>query len=296
MALLVLIALILTAPALFSFVEAASTRSSTEGIACGTALQNGFLTCRYTSVSGQSITFYLHVPTPYDPTQKYPLVLLLHGGGERAQFWSTAGQNASRLLNDPYVSVWGTGYTGPDNPRVQARWPSFVVVPQLSFPNRWVNIPPGHGSYTMAAKPTTSLLLAKETVDALRQKYAGIDANRLYVTGLSIGGYGTWEMIERWPSYFAAAAPIAGAGDPAKASVLKNLPIWAFQGSADPIVPVSGSRNMIAAIEAAGGHPRYTEYPGAGHEVWIYPYSITGKGSPNLAFYTWLFSQHKRVG
>jgi len=107
-----------------------------------------------------------------------------------------------------------------------------------------------------------------------------------------MGGYGTWEAIERWPNYFAAAAPIAGAGDPSKASTLTHLPIWAFHGSADRTVPVSGSRDMIDAISAAGGNPRYTEFPGAGHGVWGYVYSLGASGNAT-DFFPWLFSQHK---
>jgi predicted peptidase len=132
--------------------------------------------------------------------------------------------------------------------------------------------------------------MAKEIVDALQKQYTNIDPRRLYVTGLSMGGYGTWEAIERWPNYFAAAAPIAGAGDPSKASVLTHLPVWAFHGSKDTIVPVSGSRDMIAAITAAGGKPRYTEFPGAGHGVWGYVYATTGTADRVPSFFPWLFS------
>jgi dienelactone hydrolase len=122
-------------------------------------------------------------------------------------------------------------------------------------------------------------------VDALQKQYPNIDPHRLYITGLSMGGYGTWDAIERWPDYFAAAAPLAGAGDPSKASRLVNLPIWAFHGSGDGDVPVSSSRDMIEAIKVAGGHPRYTEYASAGHDIWIMVYSTP-------AFMSWLFSQH----
>jgi len=146
---------------------------------------------------------------------------------------------------------------------------------------------------TQPAQPSLPLALTKELLDDLQRQYSAIDSNRLYITGLSNGGYGTWDAIERWPTYFAAAAPIAGAGDPSKAAVLKNLPIWAFHGSADSTVPVSGSRDMIAAIRAQGGHPRYTEFTGQGHGVWPYVYSL-GTSSLNVTgFFPWLFSQRK---
>ena len=87
---------------------------------------------------------------------------------------------------------------------------------------------------------------------------------------------------------------VAGtAGDPATAAALVNLPIWAFHGAADQTVPVSGSRDMIGAIQAAGGHPRYSELPGVGHESWPYAYAILGKPTPTPGFFAWLFAQSK---
>ncbi len=181
-----------------------------------------------------------------------------------------------------YAQVWVS-------PAIQEKWPSFIVIPQVVSPNRWVNVPASTGSYTLAPRPSPSLSMAKEIVDMLQQEYRGIDPHRLYVTGLSMGGYGTWEAIERWPGYFAAAAPISGAGDPSKAALLVHTPIWAFHGALDKTVPVSGSRDMIQAIINAGGHPRYTEYPNDGHDLWGpgKVYSPTA----DLAFFTWLFSQ-----
>ncbi len=235
-----------------------------------TPTYSGYTSHIFTDAQGNSLHYYLYVPQHYDPTQKYPLVLLLHGGGERSNPAKTAEQNEQVLLNDPYAKVWSADYNAPGNPHIQQHWPSFVVVPQLSTGQYWVNVPINVSSYSQPAQPGVGLLVAKEILDALQKEYTGIDAHRLYVTGLSLGGFGTWDAIERWPSYFAAAVPIAGAGDPTKAALLKNVPIWAFHGSADTTVPVAGSRDMIAAIQAAGGHPRYTEFPGQGHETWVF--------------------------
>jgi predicted peptidase len=176
---------------------------------------------------------------------------------------------------------------------VQGNWPCFVVVPQVEMPHRFVDQLPGKGSYTLAPQPNDALRMSKEIVDSLQLMYTNIDSNRRYITGLSMGGYGTWEAIERWPDYWAAAAPIAGAGDPSKAAELVNLPIWDFHGGSDSTVPVSGSRDMIAAIRAAGGHPRYTEYPGEEHGVWVFPYTLIGRPSPTPDFFAWLFAQHR---
>jgi predicted peptidase len=255
---------------------------------------NAFVTRVFTNGQGQSLTYYLYVPNNYSPQRLYPLVLVLHGGGEHSQPNWTAAQNKAILFRNDYVQVWEPDYNVPYNPQVQRHWPSFIVIPQIPVGQQWVNVPVHAGSYSQPTQPATSLLLTKELLDALQKQYQGIDAGRLYITGISLGGYGVWDAIERWPDYFAAAIPIAGAGDPSKAAVLKNLPIWAFQGADDQSVPVSGSRDMIATIRAAGGHPRYTEYPGAGHGVWGYAYSTTGNAQQNTpGVLPWLFAQRK---
>ena len=252
----------------------------------------GFTACKFVD-QGSTLTYYLYTPANYDPTKKYPLVLVLEGGGERSKPNYTAAQNEKLLLNDPYARVWSADYNAPGNPHIQQRWPCFVVVPQIPLSQQWVNVNVHAGSYKQPPQPGIPLRLTKALLDDLQQQYSGIDSNRLYITGLSNGSYGTWDAIERWPHYFAAAVPIAGAGDPSKAAVLKNMPIWAFQGSADSIVPISGSRTMIAAIRAAGGQPKYTEFAGQSHEVWPYVYSL-GVSPLNVAdFFPWLFAQHK---
>lgn len=251
---------------------------------------DAFVTHIFTNSQGLSLTYYLYVPNNYTPLRQYPLVLLLHGGGERSNPDWTAAEKKAVLFNQSYVQVWTPGYSVPYSPHIQQKWPCFVVIPQLSYGQYWVNTV-GDSSYSQTPQPTPWLLMAKEIVDSLQKEYRGIDPGRLYITGLSLGGYGVWDAIERWPTYFAAAIPIAGAGDPSKAAAIKNLPIWAFQGSADNVVPVLGSRDMIAAIEAAGGHPRYTEYPGAGHVVWGYVYGTTGTSQNTPGVMPWLFSQ-----
>jgi predicted peptidase len=255
---------------------------------------NAFVRRVFTNGQGQSLAYYLYVPYDYSPERSYPLVLVLHGGGEHSKPNWTAAQNRAVILDKNYVQVWEPGYAVSYNPQVQQHWPAFVVVPQLPQGQQWVNVSVHGGSYRQPAQPATALLLTKELLAALQKQYSGIDANRLYITGISLGGYGVWDAIERWPDYFAAAIPIAGAGDPSKAAVLVHLPIWAFQGSKDQIVPISGSRNMIAAIRAAGGHPLYTEYPGAAHEVWPFTFSTTGNARQNTpGVLAWLFAQHK---
>lgn len=103
---------------------------------------------------------------------------------------------------------------------------------------------------------------------------------------MSMGGYGTWDIIIRKPDLFAAAIPICGGGDETKVAAIAKLPIWAFHGDLDPAVKVIRSRHMIEAIKKLGGTPKYTEYPGQGHFVWIPAHS-----DPQT--WDWLFSQHR---
>ncbi len=262
-------------------------------IGCLSGTPDQYLTCEALEPQGFKMVFYLFMPKGYTTGTKYPLVLLLEGGGQRADPTKTDDQNRHATIDDPYVQVWGPGFPEPYSEDVQGNWPCFVVVPQPVTPARFVDFPAGFGSYPLTPQPNDVMRMTKEIVDTLQLVYANIDANRLYVTGLSMGGYGTWETAERWPSYWAAAAPIAGAGDPSKAARLVNLPIWDFHSTDDNIAPVSGSRDMINAIRAAGGNPKYTEYTNMGHGSWLAPYTLMGAPSPTPDFFSWLFAQRK---
>jgi len=126
---------------------------------------------------------------------------------------------------------------------------------------------------------------ALEMLAALQSEYS-IDPARILITGLSMGGFGTWDAVMRNPTLFAAAMPICGGGDPGKAALLKALPIWAFHGSADDIVPVAATRQMVDALKAVGGSIKYTEYPGGGHNVW-------GQTYADAEVLRWLIDQHR---
>ena len=114
-----------------------------------------------------------------------------------------------------------------------------------------------------------------------------VDPKRVYITGLSMGGYGTWDLVARRPDLFAAAAPVCGGADEAHGRRgSRTSPIWAFHGAKDTAVKPARSRNMIAALEKAGGKPKYTEYPDVGHNSWDPAYK-----DPEL--FKWLFAQKK---
>lgn len=217
------------------------------------------------------LNYRLLKPKDYDPNRKYPLVLFLHGAGERGD------NNKAQLVH---------GMNDFASDEVMSKYPAFVVAPQCPNDKKWVEVDWSAMKHTAPAKPSESLQLSFETLTALQKEFS-IDAKKIYVTGLSMGGYGTWDAAERRPDYFAAAAPICGGGDVGNAKQLTKIPIWAFHGDQDTAVKVERSRDMIAAIKAAGGEPKYTEYKGVAHNSWSQTYS-------NPEFYAWLFAQERK--
>jgi predicted peptidase len=165
---------------------------------------------------------------------------------------------------------------------VQAPHPAFVLIPQADpkLAPTWVRLWRRDPEATAArAEP---LELAIELLDRLCRELP-VDRKRIYVTGFSMGGFGSWIAISRHPEKFAAAAPIAGGGDPAHVAQSRSA-VWAFHGDKDSIVPVTRSRSMVEALRKAGARPRYTEYAGKGHFI-----IREALNEPGLV--DWLFSQ-----
>jgi predicted peptidase len=142
----------------------------------------------------------------------------------------------------------------------------------------------GTPSYTLPKDPSGPGRLVLELIPALQKEYS-IDAKRIYLTGLSVGGYGTWDLLARKPELFAAAAPICG-GDEKTAETIAKIPIWVFHGAKDAAVKVERWRNMVEALKKAGGSPKYTEYPNEGHASWAPAYK-----DPEMM--KWLFAQKR---
>jgi len=208
---------------------------------------------------------------PVENSTKYPIILFLHGSGERG--------NDNNVQLTYIDSVFA-------KEKLQSENPCFILAPQCQIDKRWVDVDWDLPNHTTPENPSTPLKLANLLLDSLLQFYP-IDKNRIYITGLSMGGYGTWDFISRYPDKFAAAIPICGGGDQNMAAIISGVPIWCFHGAKDKLVPAFRSQNMINAIKAVGGNPIYTEYPDLGHLCWSTAYS-----TPEL--FTWLFSQSKK--
>lgn len=204
-------------------------------------------------------------PDNIEAGKKYPVVLFLHGAGERGTDGLRPLRSLpSRLATDDY----------------RKRFPCYLVVPQCPPEVKW--------NYRGDAipRPTDELDAVWAILrDVLR--IASSDPDRVYAIGFSMGGYGVWEFGCRHPEALAAIIPIAGAGSPEKARQLVGLPVWAVHGCDDDVVNVAGTRDMIAAIRHAGGHPQYTELEGVGHDS----LSPALEESDELLF--WLFGQSR---
>lgn len=217
-------------------------------------------------------------PIHFSPQKKYPLVVFLHGSGERGN------DNESQLK-------WG-GSLFLDS-AYREKFPAIVVFPQCPADSSWsTRVRPAPGDtvkfrFPMHLPPTRPMQLLMAFIDTLVNSGV-VDAKRIYVGGLSMGGFGTFEILWRKPGFFAAAFPICGGGNPQSAKLYgKNFPIWIFHGIDDDVVPVKNSRLMEEALKAAGAKIRYTEYPGVKHDSWINAFA-----EPDLL--PWLFSQKKK--
>ena len=200
------------------------------------------------------IDYLLYVPKVYNTQiQQWPLIVFLHGAGERG--WDI---NRVKLHGPPNLIEAGQDF-------------DFIIAsPQCPNGQWW----PSRIEYVMAL------------IDEIVKKY-DVDENRIYLTGLSMGGFGIWTIAGMYPQRFAAIAPICGGGQPFLAGNLNGIPIWAFHGADDPVVPLERSQEMVDAVNHAGGHAKLTVYPGVGHDSWTETYN-------NDELYQWFLSHKKQ--
>ncbi|MGD8450466.1 MAG: PHB depolymerase family esterase [Phycisphaerae bacterium] len=227
-----------------------------------TTTATGFL-FKETTLDEQTYTYCVYVPPEYTPERSWPVILALHGSGERGK--------DGFLQTDVGI--------GRAIRRHRDYFPAIVVMPQCRAGAAWTD--------QMAA-------LALHCVEITSREYR-LDPDRVYLTGLSLGGHGTWLLGARYGANFAALVPVCGfaelgqdTGLPEKlAPHLKDIPIWCFHGAADTHVPVEQSRRFVAAIRKEGGNIQYTEYPAGGHNVWDQAYD-------DAELWKWLFAQKRQ--
>lgn len=223
----------------------------------------------FKSADGRVLPYRLLRPKDYDPSQKYPLLVYLHGAGERGN------DNAFQLKH------------GKDMMLAAARkYQSFVLAPQCPKEARWVEVHWATAAHNMPEHPSEPVRLLLALIPELEKEFS-IDSGRRYAIGLSMGGYGVWDLLCRYPDMFAAGVPVCGGGDENKAVRMKDIAVWAFHGSNDKVVNPHRSRNMIEALKKIGGQPRYTEYPGVGHNAWVAAFQDT-------QMLAWLFAQKRK--
>ena len=248
---------------------------SSASVASARKSETGFVT-RTVTIEKTVYNYKVFVPESWDEKKKWPVIMFLHGAGERGSD------------NEAQTQVG----LGPAIRRQQAVFPFVVVMPQCAR-DRWWPEP------DMQA-------VALKALDASLKEFNG-DTSRVYLTGISMGGYGTWAIALNNAGRFAAFAPVCGgirlpprlalalgikepvASDDPYQSVAKaigKIPVWVFHGAADPIVPVTESRKMVEALKAEGGNVRYSEYEGVAHNSWDKAYAET-------EFFSWLLSHNK---
>jgi len=204
--------------------------------------------------------------------RKYPLVIFLHGSGERGS------DNDAQLK-------WGVMNFATDQNMLAH--PALVIAPQCPEHQQWSSLTANteRTRMTLNAEPSKSMHLLIDLIRELETKMP-VDTNRIYITGLSMGGYGTYDALERYPHLFAAAVPVCGAGDTTKAASIAHIPMWIYLGAEDPAVNPLNGLAMLEALTHAGAHPGFTQYPEVGHFSWLGAYS-------DPLMMEWLFRQHK---
>lgn len=232
---------------------------------------------RWFVLDGDTLPYRILYPENYDRAKAYPLFLFLHGAGERGS------DNELQLTHGASL------FLKQEN---RQRFPCIVVFPQCPKNETWSWLDLGgnwrverNWKINFPEDPEPAMKLVMALLDTLIYTEA-IDVNRQYLSGLSMGGFGTFDLLARQPGRFAAAAPICGGGNSLLPCLYKQVPIWVFHGTIDSVVPVENSRKMVAALKRCGAKVKYTEYPDYDHNSWEGAFA-----EPD--FLEWFFSHAK---
>ncbi|MBE6633853.1 MAG: phospholipase [Ruminococcaceae bacterium] len=226
---------------------------------------------QFTTEGGYVLNYSIHLPEDYDPAVKYPVVLFMHGAGER-------GSDLEKHLKTGIIE----SFKKTESPLYDC----IVVAPQCPEGKQWVNVAKWTDCIysTEDIAESQELAAVVELVLSLKELYS-TNTNRYYVTGLSMGGYATWDLLVRHPEIFAAAMPLCGGADRDNAAVIKDIPVWAFHGMKDPTVPYTGTKQICTRMKQLGGkNVTFTEYPDHQHNIWSDVYARED-------IWTWLLAQ-----
>ncbi|MEZ6122519.1 MAG: alpha/beta hydrolase-fold protein [Planctomycetaceae bacterium] len=242
-------------------------------VAAADAFEVKTLTGTGGDIDGQKISYRLLSPATLKDGQTWPLVVFLHGAGERGT------DNTAQLKYLPEQLA---------QPQWRQRFPCFVLALQCQPDARWIETDWSlKEPHIQPEQPGTQMQALMQVLDTTL-KSAPVDLNRIYLTGLSMGGFGTWDLAMRRPEMFAAVAPVCGGTDDSKVAVLKNVPVWVTHGSADTVVDPVRSRGAVEKLREAGGHVTYVELPGVGHNSWTPAYT------DNDGLLPWMFRQVRK--
>jgi predicted peptidase len=225
----------------------------------------------YTDSSGDSLPYRLLKPPEHNSGDPLPLVLFFHGVGER-------GTDNRKQLK------WGVQKFAADSVRKQ--YPCYITAPQCPPDDKWVATEWNLPDHVIAERPTDALRMALGMTEELITEYP-VDLSRVYLTGLSMGGFGAWEALQRKPSLFTAAVIVCGGADTTGMEEIADIPLWIFHGAKDEVVSVERARNAVEKLKKVGATPNYTEYEDIGHWAWTPAYS-------DPAMYRWLFAQRRK--
>lgn len=227
------------------------------------------------SSEGVTLPYRILYPEGYEASRKYPLVMVLHGAGERGSDNEKQLVHGSRLFLDSVM---------------RQKYRAIVVFPQCPASGYWSSVAIDRNKVPLAlsfdySRPITQPL--QQAMDLVKQliQDESVDKRRVYITGLSMGGMGTFEAVHRFPKRFAAALPICGGGDTAHYGKVKT-PFWIFHGADDAVVGVEHSRSMVEKLKDLRMKVRYTEYPGVNHNSWDSAFA-----EPD--FLKWMFAKKK---